>query len=287
MSEIYNDTYCVYAHINKTNGKIYIGQTCQKPEYRWNSGKNYNECTYFYNAIEKYGWDGFDHEIIASNLTKDEADNFEKLLIQKLDTMNSDVGYNLRAGGADGIFSEESKKKMSESRIGQRSGEKHPMYGKNHSEDTKNKIGDSSRERWTDPSFKAKMHEVRKQLWENDEYRQQQIKARTGKYVSEETRQKLSNVLKGEKNPMWGKHPSEETRQKMSESQKKAQRRRARKINQYTVDGIFIATWDYMKQIEDETGIAYQDISKCCRYKRKSAGGFVWRYADDVNNQII
>ena len=37
--------------------KIYIGQTCQNPEYRWNHGKGYkkNEC--FYNDIQKYGWD--------------------------------------------------------------------------------------------------------------------------------------------------------------------------------------------------------------------------------------
>lgn len=282
--EIYNDTYCVYAHINKTNNKIYIGQTCQKPEYRWNRGKNYKECPYFYNAIEKYGWDGFEHRIIASNLTKNEADNFEKLLIQNLNTMNPSIGYNLRAGGANGAFSEESKKKMSESRMGQRTGENHPMYGKHHSESTRNKIGKNSLDMWSDQNFKSKMHEVRKQLWENEGYRQRQIESRTGKHASAETKQKMSNSLKGENNPMYGKHHSEETKKKMSESQKNVQRIKARKINQYTINGIFIKTWDYMKQVESETGIKYQDISKCCRHKRKTAGGFIWRYADEVND---
>ena len=35
------NNYIIYKHINKINGKIYIGQTCQKPEYRWNHGKGY------------------------------------------------------------------------------------------------------------------------------------------------------------------------------------------------------------------------------------------------------
>lgn len=284
--EIYNGKYCVYIHTNKINGKKYVGQTCQKPEYRWNNGKNYKECLHFYNAIEKYGWDEFDHEIIASNLTKDEADNFEKILIQKLDTMNPDIGYNLRAGGSEVIFSEESKKKMSESHIGLFVGEKHPMYGKKHSEESKNKISESSLSTWADSDFNEKMSEIRKQLWKNDEYRQRQIKIRTGKRASEETKQKRSNSLKGERNPMYGKHPSEETRQKMSEAQKRAQRQRVRKINQYTIDENFIRTWDCMKQIEDETGIKYQDISKCCRHKRKQAGGFMWHYTDESNDQI-
>ena len=65
--EIYNDTYCVYMHTNKINNKKYVGMTCQRPEKRWNSGNGYKSCTLFYRAIEKYGWDGFEHEIIASD----------------------------------------------------------------------------------------------------------------------------------------------------------------------------------------------------------------------------
>lgn len=282
MTVIYNGQYCVYVHTNKINGKKYVGQTCQKPEYRWNNGKSYKDCPYFYKAIQKYGWDNFDHEIIASNLTKEEADNFEKLLIKELGTMNPEKGYNLKAGGADGTFSEEVRKKMSESLKGVRVGENHPMYGKKHSEETRSRIGENSRKTWANPDFKEKMHEVRKQLWENDEYRSKQVESRTGRYVSEETRQKLSDAMSGEKNPNYGKQTSEETRQKMSEAHKKIQCLKARKINQYTKNNVFIKTWDCMKQIEEVTGIKYQDISKCCRHKRKSAGGYQWQYADET-----
>ena len=138
--EIYNDTYCVYAHINKINGKIYVGQTCRKPESRWGrDGSGYKEHPYFYHAIQKYGWNNFDHEIIASNLTKEEANNFEKLLIAKLNLLNHDRGYNLQEGGSSGRMLESTKQKLRELN----SGENHPMYGKHLPESTKKKISDA------------------------------------------------------------------------------------------------------------------------------------------------
>ena len=38
--------YCVYAHINKVNGKMYIGQTCQDINRRWRDGDGYKGCTF-------------------------------------------------------------------------------------------------------------------------------------------------------------------------------------------------------------------------------------------------
>ena len=126
IMEIYNDTYCVYVHINKINSKKYVGQTCRKPEKRWNGGHGYKENVYFWNAIQKYGWDNFEHEVIASNLTKEEADNFEILLIEKLNLLDKNYGYNLREGGSHGHLLEETKRKLREAN----SGKNHPMYGK-------------------------------------------------------------------------------------------------------------------------------------------------------------
>lgn len=51
--------YTIYMHRNKINGKSYIGQTFQKPEERWKNGAGYKSCTYFYAAIQKYGWNNF------------------------------------------------------------------------------------------------------------------------------------------------------------------------------------------------------------------------------------
>lgn len=149
IMEIYNDTYCVYVHINKINGKMYVGQTHKSPENRWCNGKGYKSSPHFYSAIQKYGWDNFEHEIVASNLTKDEADNFERLLIDRLNLMQREYGYNLKEGGAGGKFSEATIRKMSESH----SGEKHHMYGKHLPVTTKKKISESHMKRRQNVEF--------------------------------------------------------------------------------------------------------------------------------------
>lgn len=108
-------SWTVYAHI-APNGKMYVGITSQKPEYRWRDGLNgYRSNEHFCSAIKKYGWDNFQHEIIASGLTADEASNMEKLLIKELDLTNRSKGYNNSQGG-EGTdrepATEETRKKM-------------------------------------------------------------------------------------------------------------------------------------------------------------------------------
>lgn len=114
-----NKTYCVYKHTNKFNGKVYIGITSQLPEKRWKNGYGYEGNEYFFRAIQKYGWnDGFDHEIIVSGLTKENACVIEIELIKTYDSTNSDKGYNFSSGGDCGnagcTSSEEWVEKMSE-----------------------------------------------------------------------------------------------------------------------------------------------------------------------------
>lgn len=100
--------YCIYAHINKINNKIYIGQT--RNYERRCLPSNYKGCQKFYYAIQKYGWDNFNHIILIDNLTIDEANLLEEELIKKYNTVEE--GYNLKSGGLNNIYSEESRQKM-------------------------------------------------------------------------------------------------------------------------------------------------------------------------------
>lgn len=96
-----NDDCCykLYMHLNKTNGKVYIGQTKLSYHLRWNNGKGYCKCSLFARAIEKYGWDGFEHFSLIEGLSKIDADYFERFFIAFFDSQNPEFGYNLTAGG--------------------------------------------------------------------------------------------------------------------------------------------------------------------------------------------
>ena len=61
------NNYTVYMHISPSN-KRYIGITSTKIEERWRNGKGYKHNKHFTNAINKYGWDNFEHIIIAKDL---------------------------------------------------------------------------------------------------------------------------------------------------------------------------------------------------------------------------
>ena len=51
-------------------------------------------------------------------------------------------------------------------------------------------------------------------------------------------------------------------------------------VKQYTKDGIFIAEYKSVSEAERQTGIYHSSISEYCNGKRKSAGGYIWQYAN-------
>ena len=112
-----NNLGYIYIHTNRSNGKRYVGQTTQKPEYRWGrEGYNYQDNKHFTSAISKYGWDSFDHEIIE--VCEPLLDFMEKYFIQFYDTTNSEKGYNHESGGSKyKKASEETKRKINFRRL--------------------------------------------------------------------------------------------------------------------------------------------------------------------------
>jgi hypothetical protein len=81
LDSINMDKYIVYKHITPS-GKVYIGITKrEKARDRWKYGHGYKQNRHFYNAILKYGWKNIKHQILASDLSLEEACTLEKELI--------------------------------------------------------------------------------------------------------------------------------------------------------------------------------------------------------------
>jgi group I intron endonuclease len=99
-------SYCIYQHTSPS-GKSYIGQT-NNYKSRCRQHQEESGSTAFSNAVKKYGWDEFQHRILAENLTLEEANGLEELAIIELNTIAPN-GYNLLGGGNNRYASEQVK----------------------------------------------------------------------------------------------------------------------------------------------------------------------------------
>ena len=116
--------YKVYKHTNKLNNKVYIGITHYTIKKRWQSG--YKNNPHFNRAIINYGYDGFEHEILADNLTKEQAEELERYYIAYYDSTNRDKGYNIEMGGNHhGKHSKQTIEKISNAQKGRTFNEEH------------------------------------------------------------------------------------------------------------------------------------------------------------------
>lgn len=144
----------IYLVENKINKKVYIGQTTRKNGFdgRYLKRQNPIEGVYEYHlnlknkknsfnshllsSIEKYGLNSFNVcKIYDVAFSKEELDIKEKLYIEIYKSTDNKYGYNNKEGGSNGKQNKETILKMS--------GNNHPMYGKKHTEETKNKISNS------------------------------------------------------------------------------------------------------------------------------------------------
>lgn len=247
--EIYNDTYCVYIHTNKINDKKYIGQTKQKPEKRWCNGDGYKQCPLFYKAIKKYGWDNFEHDIIASNLTKDEANNFEKLMIKLLKTCDIEFGYNLDFGGNNSPLMEETKRKIGNANKG------HLV-----SEQLRNKLKECKSIPICQYSFDGELICE----WKSATTAQSELnvdRSSIGKCCKGQIVSAGGFIWRYKDDPFYLKPYV-----------------KFKPVYQFSLNGDLIKRWDMLETASKELNIDRSGISACCNGKCKTFAGFVWSY---------
>ena len=140
----------IYRVTNKINGKMYIGQTVKSLSKRIHSHINIalsgGDNIYFHKAIKKYGKENFTWSTIAECNSLEELNIAEIEMIKKYNTFSN--GYNLTKGGEGNVgfrHKEETKRKIGNANKGKsrHKGKKHPMYGKYHTEESKEKMSRS------------------------------------------------------------------------------------------------------------------------------------------------
>ena len=177
---------------------------------------------------------------LKKNLTEAEAFRHEIYMITVFGRKDLETGIlRNRTDGGEGasglVISEETRKKLSELRVG----EKNPNYGKEMSEEQKQKISEKRKGTKLSEEHKDK---IRQKMMGNT--------WNVGKKLSDETKRKVGEAQKGNQY-MKGMKFSEETKQKMSESHKgKTPTEETRKKLSEAKKGN--QNWKYRKHKNDE-----------------------------------
>lgn len=158
--------FIIYKITNNINNKIYIGQTIKTLESR----------------ISHYKW-CVNNLILGKYHTCTAIIPAEINYIKQYDCLCPN-GYNIELGGKNSPISEETKRKMSEAQLGS----KNHRYGKKLSEEHKAALLSSVHNRIISQETKDKLSKIN-----------------TGKHHSYETKQKISESLKGANSPRFGK----------------------------------------------------------------------------------
>ncbi len=283
--------YTVYK-LTDPDGKVYIGVTGKTVEERWNKGRGYSSGTPIREAIRKYGWDNFQHEILCEKLTREGAEKLEKAFISYYDSSDPEKGYNRFLGGlGKGAHMSEVTKKLSRE-AKNRLYDAHPEIKEKIRQTVKNAFATdpSYRERVSkgvinayenNPAIRAKLREKTKQLWNDPEFRE---RCTAGRREVCEMNFDLADHTSAVHRQYYASHP--ERREEIS-----------RQMRAYLSDPANRAFLDadprgkpvicvetgvvYPSQLAAEKATGFTGIHKVCRGRQYTAGGYHWRYAEE------
>ena len=213
----------IYLITNKINNKKYIGQRTAD----FDQDSSYlGSGTLIKKAVQKYGTENFEKEMLEECKSKEELDEKEKFWISKFNAVENEEFYNL-ANGANGSAkgskrSEETRRRLSESQI-----------GKTISDEQKKQISKTvSSQMWVNngqietKATKETLDEflnngfVLGRLKFTEETRKNMGLAQKGRITSENTKELLRQANKGKNNGFYGKKHTEESKRIMSERAK-------------------------------------------------------------------
>jgi len=200
---------CIYMVTLRGKGTYYIGQTTFGIGYRWSQHKSaarLRPASHFHRAIQKYGEDAFDVEVLAEGSSPDELNQLETLWIWALNATDRRLGFNKSTGGASPKPTIETRLKISAAHQGKTLTEEHRRKvgdffrgrkqsqeacekrratnkGKRPSENTRLAVAEANRRRVHSAETRAKLKAASKL-------------GNTGRVLSDESRAKLSASLK-------------------------------------------------------------------------------------------
>ena len=307
-------TWTVYKHTCLENNKVYIGITSRKPQIRWGKdGHGYvkEHQPYFYNAIQKYGWDGFKHEILFTELSKEEAESKEIELIAFYKADNRNYGYNRLSGGnCTTNPSKETRRKQAEAHRGRKMSEetkqklREANLGQKRSEEARRHVSESAKKRKRHPvsqETKDKISRGNKGKIRSEEFikylrdnapnkmpvKQYDLQ---GNFINEyQSVSEASRIFNVDRSQIFNccyqngyvktcagyqwKFSSDNREMKPFVPQKAP-----RPVSQYDFNGNFIREYGSAYEAAKETGFDSSSISKCCKGKLNNVKGYIWKY---------
>lgn len=218
----------IYQIKNTKNNKIYVGSSINIKrrwvEHRSDLKKMKHHSKHLQRAWYHYGEDAFVFSILEDVEDPNLLIEREQHYLDLYKPYEREIGYNNCPNAQNSLgfrHSEESKKKMSETRTGRKHSEetkrKIGMAQKNRkpiTEETREKMKISSKKRWAKPD--ACSAETRKKMSEAHKGREAWNK---GIETPEEVKKKISETLKGRPSPMKNRSHTKEAKQKISEAQ--------------------------------------------------------------------